>query len=180
MKILIKFISVFKYCILKTGYGRKINARKIPKLHFSSIITAKGQVTLGTDVSLQTNTHLVVLNGANACIGDSVSFNRNCILICRKEIQIGNHVEFGPNVVIYDHDHVYGGDGIVAGEYKCTPIIIEDNCWIGSNVSILRGTKIGKGSVIGAGCVIKGDVPPHSLVVSENKLRFMPIDTFSE
>ncbi|MNG32136.1 Virginiamycin A acetyltransferase [compost metagenome] len=43
-------------------------------------------------------------------------------------------------------------------------ITIEDDCWIGSNVTILDGVTIGTGSVVAAGAVVTKDVPPYSVV----------------
>ena len=55
------------------------------------------------------------------------------------------------------------------------PITIEDNCWIGANATILRGTHIGEGCVIGAGTVVKGEIPPHSIVTSNREMVIKPI-----
>ncbi len=103
-----------------------------------------------------------------------MSFNRNCIVICRKEITIKDHVIFGPGVTIYDHDHVFSEEGILPG-YKHGSVIIEEGCWIAANVTILRNTHIGEGCVIGAGAIVQGDIPPHSLVTSDRKLDIVPI-----
>lgn len=43
------------------------------------------------------------------------------------------------------------------------PVTIEDNCWIGANVTICPGVKIGKNSVIGAGSVVIHDIPENSV-----------------
>ena len=43
------------------------------------------------------------------------------------------------------------------------PVIIEDNVWIGTGVSILPGVKVGTGSVIGAGAVVTHDIPADSI-----------------
>ena len=45
------------------------------------------------------------------------------------------------------------------------PVIIEDDVWIGSRVTILPGVTIGEGSVIGASAVVAKSVPPYSVVV---------------
>lgn len=108
-------------------------------------------------------------------IGSNVGFNRNCIVICRERITIGEKCVFGPNVVIYDHDHLFNTDGIKSNEYKSSPILIEPGCWIGANAIILRGATIGEGSVIGAGTVVRGNIPPHSLVTNDRTMRIRPI-----
>lgn len=45
------------------------------------------------------------------------------------------------------------------------PIRIEDDCWIGANVTILPGVTIGKGCTIGAGSVVSKSIPPYSVAV---------------
>lgn len=44
-------------------------------------------------------------------------------------------------------------------------IIVEEDAWIGSNVTLLRGAHIGRGCNIGSGSVIRGEVPPYSVVI---------------
>ena len=82
---------------------------------------------------------------------------------------------FGPGVTIYDHDHMFSDEGILPG-YKQGSVIIDDGCWIAANVTILRNTHIGEGCVIGAGAVVKGDIPAHSLVTSGRELKIRPIE----
>lgn len=45
------------------------------------------------------------------------------------------------------------------------PIFIEDDCWIGANVTVLPGVRIGKGCTIGAGSIVTKDIPPFSVAV---------------
>lgn len=45
------------------------------------------------------------------------------------------------------------------------PVYIEDDCWIGGNVVILPGVRIGKGSTIAAGAVVTKDIPPYSVAM---------------
>jgi acetyltransferase-like isoleucine patch superfamily enzyme len=44
-------------------------------------------------------------------------------------------------------------------------IVIEDDCWIGANVTITRDVTIGRGSVIGANSVVTRDIPEYSVAV---------------
>ena len=108
---------------------------------------------------------MAVLNGGKILLGNNVSINRNYMLVCYDTIFIADNCAIGLNVVFYDHDHKFGPNGIEEG-FKTAPIIIEKNCWIGAGATILRGTHIGEGSVIGAGAVVRGDIPPHSLVTA--------------
>lgn len=44
-------------------------------------------------------------------------------------------------------------------------IIVEEDVWMGINVTLLNGAHIGRGCIIGVGCVISGDIPPYAIVV---------------
>lgn len=48
---------------------------------------------------------------------------------------------------------------------------IEDDVWIGCNVTILKGVRIGRGSVIGAGSVVVKDIPPYTIHVGSNGVK---------
>ena len=50
---------------------------------------------------------------------------------------------------------------------KKATIEIGKHCWIGANTTVLRGTKIGNNVVIGAGCVIKGEIPDGTVVIQK-------------
>ncbi len=99
-------------------------------------------------------------------IGSGVYINHYSIIDCHNFISIGNNVAIGPHCYLGDFDHdinVYenfsiGGKGITK------PIIIQDNVWLGANVTILKGVTIGEGAVIGAGSVVTKDVAPLSIV----------------
>ena len=138
------------------------------------ILLSNGTLKIGSRVSTHKRVTLSVVGG-QLMIGSQTSFNRNDIIVCRDRITIGSHCSFGPGVYIYDHDHKYHESGFESNAFKTSPIVIEDNCWIGANVTILRGTHIGEGCVIGAGAVVKGDIPPHSLVKAGRDLHIEPI-----
>ena len=138
------------------------------------ILQQGGSLRLGRNVSTYRDVTFSVLGGTLS-IGSDVTFNRNDIIVCYCAITIGSGCAFGPNVVIYDHDHRFSAEGFQMKEFKTGPIVIEDGCWIGANVTILRGTRIGKGSVIGAGAIVKGDIPPHSLVTGGRDLSVKPL-----
>ena len=111
----------------------------------------------------------------NISIGSDVFIGANAIMQSRHgEIIIGNHVAFGPCV------HIFGGNHTidVVGKYMRSlstnndgQVIIEDDCWIGSNVTILRGVCIGRGSVIGAGAIVSKSVPPYTIYTGNPEVR---------
>ena len=69
-----------------------------------------------------------------------------------------NNCNIANNVVIVDHNHKIGNNGVIDG-LDCSPIKIGDNVWIGANVTILKGISIGNGSIIAAGAVVNTNIP---------------------
>lgn len=174
-----KVYSIIKLLALKTRYGKRLKIGKIRQIirYDTEISVAKGALLSIADINVGTNVHLVCDHGEMS-IGSEVFFYRNCIVVCRGKIVIGDECKFGPNICIYDHDHVFSVDGVLQDEFLCSEIIIEDGCWIGAGSIILRGTHIGKNSVIGAGVVVKGNIPPYSLVASSRETKVIPLNFF--
>ena len=116
-------------------------------------------------------------NGGRIEIGDNVFFNNGCGLHARTLISIGSETIFGENVHVYDHNHRFADPTVAIKDqgYTEAPVRIGRHCWIGSNVTILKGATIGDNTVIGAGCVISGSIPANSVVRMESSLRVDPI-----
>lgn len=114
-----------------------------------------------------------VNDGGKLVIGNYVFFNNDCSINCKDEIIIGNNCIFGENVRIYDHNHRFSNylKPIIEQGYTLKSVHIGENCWIGSNVVILPGSNIQSDSIIGAGCVISGDIPKGVIVTSNRELH---------
>lgn len=105
--------------------------------------------------------------GGRLEIGDRVSLNANVYLnACGGHITIGSDVLIGPNVVMRATDHIFTDPARPIREQGHTAgnIAIEDDVWLGSNVTIVGGVRIGRGSVVAAGAVVTRDVEPGSIV----------------
>lgn len=133
----------------------------------SDIDCIQGVIEIGEGSSFGINAHIGAVNGA-IIIGKNVFMNRNCIVVARERITIGDDTIFGPNVLIYDHNHKFAYDGISKSEFNTKEIVIGKGCWIGAGCIILKGSIIGDGCVIGAGTVVNGIVPDHSLVKTDS------------
>ena len=100
-------------------------------------------------------------------IGDNSYIGPNCVLFGAGEIEIGAHVLISPGVVLASHQHGYARTDLRFDQQpsEFARIIIEDNVWLGSNVTILPGVCIGQGAVIGAGAIVTRDVARKCLAV---------------
>ena len=105
--------------------------------------------------------------------GDHVSLGgRPSLLATRSKIIIGNHVMFGPEVVIQGGNHrvdVVGRfmDTITEAEKRPEDdrdVIIGDDVWIGARAIVLHGVTIGRRAVVAAGAVVTKGVPPYAIV----------------
>lgn len=115
----------------------------------------------GHDVNIQSN----AIIAKRVSIGDYSGVGERSLV--QGNVRIGKHVMMGPEVYIYTQNHRFDQLDITMdsqgfGEEK--PVIIEDDVWIGSRVTILPGVTVGTGSVIGASSVVTKDVPPYSVV----------------
>jgi galactoside O-acetyltransferase len=73
----------------------------------------------------------------------------------------------GPEVYIYTQNHEFTRIDIPMDQQGWSdekPVVIEDDVWIGSRVTILGGVTIGRGSIIGASSVVTKSCPPYSIV----------------
>lgn len=92
------------------------------------------------------------------------SANSGSTIVVGKHICLGHDVMMGRNVIIYDSDFhsIPGDDGNPINFSK--DVIIEDHVWLTNNITVLKGVKIGKDSLISAMTLIRKDVPQASLV----------------
>ncbi len=97
-------------------------------------------------------------------IGDNCGFSGTSIGV-KESIEIGNNVLVGANSVITDFDwhslNPYERDN--ASLVPSKKVVIEDNVWIGLNCVILKGVRIGRNSIIGAGSIVVKDLPENSI-----------------
>lgn len=99
-------------------------------------------------------------------IGERVFFNYGCSINSYNLVTIGDDTIFGENVKIYDHNHRFTDKSVPIHKqgYKSAPVSIGKNCWIASNVTILKGVTIGDNVIIGAHNLIYQSIPSGTVV----------------
>ena len=97
-------------------------------------------------------------------IGDHTRIGLNNTII--GPVTIGSHVNLAQGITITALNHNFSDAEKRIDEQgvNTTPVVIEDDIWIGANAVILPGVTIGQHSVVAAGAIVTKDVPPHSLV----------------
>jgi acetyltransferase-like isoleucine patch superfamily enzyme len=166
-----------RWCLFASGvtYGKnlKIYSSSVVVRHFNS------SITLGDDVVILNNSfenpagiaHRTVLatpvSGARIVVGNNVGMSG--VVICAScQITINNNVLIGVGARIYDTDFhpinrlnrlINDQDSI-----QVSPVLIEDDVWIGANAIILKGVTVGHGAIVAAGSVVVHDVPANTIV----------------
>lgn len=132
-------------------------------------IDDKADLLVGTNVICRNFENFHVSLG-KLILHDGVFINNSCSFNCMERIEIGAGTMMGEGVRFYDHDHIYTAEKIEKWQWTSAPIIVGRDCWIGSNVTILKGVTIGDNTIIGAGCLIRNDVPANSVVYNDGNL----------
>ena len=132
-------------------------------------IDDKADLLVGTNVICRNFENFHVSSG-KLILHNGVFINNSCSFNCMERIEIGSGTMMGEGVRFYDHDHIYTAEKIEKWQWTSSPIIVGRDCWIGSNVTILKGVTIGDNTIIGAGCLIRNDVPANSLVYNDGNL----------
>lgn len=99
--------------------------------------------------------------GRHLHLKDNVYANFGLTCVDDADIYLGNNVMFGPHVVLTTANHTIDPELRKKGYQYARDIVIEDNVWIGANVTVLPGVRIGENSVIGAGSVVTRDIPAN-------------------
>lgn len=157
-------------------------------------ITSPGRIHVGRDVKLEDGVELQGLAARGITLGDGVTIGRHAAIRPSSYygtdlgagleigagsaigalswigasgfVSIGRDVLFGPRCAILPENHVYADTTrtIKSQGVERAGIVVEDDCWIGANVSILAGVHIGRGAIVAAGAVVTRDVPAGAIV----------------
>lgn len=133
-----------------------------------SALKARSEEKVGIAIGSDTNiAEFVILDAAGGwiSIGKRCTINPFSILYGHGGLSIGDDVHIATKATIIPANHyILAGVPLHEQSQSKEGIIIENDVWIGANVSILDGVRIGTGSVVGAGAVVAKDVPSYSIV----------------
>lgn len=166
--VLSKILGMIKTVIYKALYFSRIQFGNIPKVakNINYSIKKKSKLSLGKNFKARNNVSFRIYDGGEVEIGNNVFCNDNVSINCQKRISIGDSTIIGPGVMFFDHDHDYRNN---IDDFIKKEIVVGKNVWIGAGCIILKGVKIGDGSVIAGGSLITKDVPTQSIVFQKRE-----------
>lgn len=112
----------------------------------------RSNIMFGKNIKLQKISQLI--------LDDHILINSNMEVVGKGNVKISSYTYTAPNVTYITTTHNKSNMEMITLDIE-----VEKLCWIGANVLILPGVKIGEGSLIGSGCVVSKDIPPYSIVI---------------
>jgi acetyltransferase-like isoleucine patch superfamily enzyme len=104
--------------------------------------------------------------GAGVRMGTNCSVDAYSYFGSGGPITIGEKVIMGQHISFHSENHDYDRVDIPIKDQgtRRKGIVIEDDCWVGSNTTFLDGAHVGRGCVVAAGSLVRGEIPPYSIV----------------
>jgi acetyltransferase-like isoleucine patch superfamily enzyme len=117
-----------------------------------------GEIVIGENTFVGNNTR--IQSDTSISIGSNVNISYNVSIVDNNAHEINMYERAATaKKMIQEGFHTITERGNIIGK----PIIIEDYVWINFNVIILKGVRIGKGAIIGAGSVVTKDIPANCM-----------------
>lgn len=149
-----------------------INIRRVIILNYYRLVYGN-KFKVGEQFKFRSSFRLYIEPSGHVTFGNNCFINNYFSAASIEGIDIGNDCIFGEGVKIYDHNHKYAekdkGIPIHSQGFTSKPVVIGNNCWIASNVTILAGVHIGDNCVIGANCLVYKDVPAGTIMKHDEK-----------
>jgi len=153
------------FLILYYGFAKHLPDNYFPLgkyYNFLRILILRKIITVGNNTVIQSGFRFGLKE--TLIIGNNCEINENVYI---QSAIIGDYVLIAQNVSILSVTHKFNDRDlpiIEQGFSTVQPVLIEDDVWIGRNVTIMPGLRLGKGSIIGTGAVVTKDVPPYKIM----------------
>lgn len=166
------FVRLSHYAAIARGlmgcFINEVKFSSIPKFGSRVILKIEegGQLILLGKLTVDRYAEIVVYKGGQLTLGDSVYIGHNSTIACAGRITIGDRSMIADFVTIRDmnHNRILGLPISDSG-IQISPIIVGDDCWLGSKVTVIAGTSIGSEVTVAANAVVIGEYPSRCLLV---------------
>jgi acetyltransferase-like isoleucine patch superfamily enzyme len=123
----------------------------------------QARLTLADGCIVDDGTTIAVYGQGHIDLGSGSFVGHHCTLAARETIRVGQGAFLAELVSVRDHDHAVGYPPS-SGRTTVESVFIGADAWIGAKVTVLRGAQVGEGTVVGANSVVRGQLPPRSML----------------
>lgn len=164
--------NLIRLAFNKLRYGSRFRAAWVERISPKASLSlfGKGSICLGYNIELAPYVDVQVHGQGHLTVGDRVYMNRSCTISCHGKVSVGNGCMFGPGVKIFDNNHRFALGKGVSTDLSIGSVTIGNNCWIASDVILLKGADVGNNCVVGAGCIVNSKIPANSIVRCSHSL----------
>lgn len=155
--------------------------QKLKRVYRAAVFRAKtgcqanlvGDITL-INTNLKLGKHVTLYPGVMFFgdglieIGDNVDIGNGTIIYASRSggVKIGSNTMIAAQCYIIDADHgILNEKPMREQELVIIPVIIGEDVWLGANVTVLKGSVVENGAVIGAKALVNGHIPARSIAV---------------
>lgn len=159
----------------KVSLGQQITIQHPVRFQGRGRLVIANGVSLGFELAGASNIPILLQPRepeAEIILEEGCVVMNGCELIARTSIRVGRRTLIGPHTWITDADFHGLAPELRHTPGKSSPVIIEENVWIGAKAVILKGVRIGSNAVVAAGCVVSKDVPP-GMIVAGNPMKII-------
>jgi galactoside O-acetyltransferase len=146
---------------------KKIIKSILRNRHLKLHITPGSNFKIDDGITFGKGVLITARSGGFVSIGANTTFNQDVIVNADLggRIEIGPNCLIGPRVIFRSANHMFNDrSSLIKNQgHKFDDIVLEEDVWIGANVVILPGVRIGKGCVVGAGAVVTKNLPDFSI-----------------
>ena len=156
--------SVLRVTKLKLLYpGIQVDYKTTIGAHCSIICVKGGRLSI-SNCNIKEGTHILADENSFLSIADSF-IGRNCVITAKESVVIQKGCLIAEMVVIRDQDHLPGTNNqkMQKEQFITAPIRIEENVWVASKATVLKGVTIGTAAVIAASAVVNKNVSAREL-----------------
>ncbi len=126
-----------------------------------------GEILLGRAIIIQRHAVIGVRKGARLSIGDKTRIGSDFILSCGERVDIGDSVLIAARCFVADYGHAFSDLSLPVMEQGAEaprPVEIGDGSWLGVNVCVMPGVRLGKHCVVAANSVVTASFPDFSVI----------------
>ena len=161
-RLLNKIIRSYRKCV----FQKKIHCKHKCFSLVGKVYLINTNVRLGKNVTLYPD--VMLWGDGPIIIGDNVTIGNGTVIYASQKggVTIGSNTSIAAQCYIIDMDHGIQADKLIINQTNhVAPVEIGEDVWIAANVTVLKGSVIENGAVIGAKSLVKGNIPDDAIVV---------------